>query len=81
MVEQITYEQRLAAIARADRSIDHHHALREAALLEYDITGDLGAKGLADRHELMRDYAQRLKADMIQGRSTDHPHPFNGDDA
>lgn len=27
-----------------------HMALREAALLEYDITGDFAAKGLADRH-------------------------------
>lgn len=65
----ISDEEREAAILRAGKSLERHMALREAALLEYDVTGDFAAKGLADRHRIFADYAQRIQADLIRGRS------------
>lgn len=68
-VGTLTDVQREEAILRAGQCLERHMSKREAALLEYDITGDFAAKGLADRHRLMADYALHLQMDLIRGRS------------
>lgn len=69
--EALTDSQREECITLAGKTIERHMALREEALLEYDITGDFGAKGIADRHFLMARYAQRLKDDLLEFRASE----------
>lgn len=66
---RLSDEVREAAIKRAGASLERHMLLRENALFEYDVTGDLGAKGEADRQRILATEAMRLQAELIRGRS------------
>lgn len=65
----LTDAEREEAIKRCGEAIVRHMTLKALALQRYDISGDFGDKGKADRHRLMAEEFSRCMAQLVMGRS------------